>query len=201
MTAKKILVLLAHPASSGFGRALGAAYCERARAAGHELRVVTLQALGFDPLLHEGYKVAQPLEPDLLELQQSILWAEHLVFVYPIWWGSLPALLKGLLDRVLLPGFAFRYEEGDRLPKKLLAGRSAQLVMTMDSPPWYYRWIARAPGLHEMKTATLELCGIAPVKWTMIGPVIGSSDAQRARWLAEVARLALAVPQAKHRRR
>ena len=86
-----------------------------------------------------GYAQIQPLEPDLLDAQASITWAQHLVWVYPIWWGGLPALLKGFLDRIFLPGFAFKYRPNSALWDRLLTGRSAELLVTMDSPPWYYR--------------------------------------------------------------
>jgi len=125
----------------------------------------------------------------LAAARDDILWAEHLVFVYPPWWGGLPALLKGFIDRVFLPGFAFRYRKDSPWWDRLLAGRSARLLVTMDTPPWYYRWVYRMPGHNQMKRTVLEFCGIRPVRIDGFGPVKGSTPGRRAQWI-EVARRA-----------
>nr|WP_319527321.1 NAD(P)H-dependent oxidoreductase [Pseudomonas laurentiana] len=182
---KRILVVLGHPSSDSFCGALTDTYVKAASEAGHEVRLLNLPALDFDPVLHEGYKEIQALEPDLLEAQKQILWADHLTFVYPIWWGGIPALLKGFFDRVFLPGFAFKYRSGSAFPDKLLKGRTAHLLVTMDTPPWYYRWFYRMPGLHQMRKTTLEFCGIKPTRTLTFGPILGSKPAQRETWLAQ----------------
>ena len=148
-----------------------------------------LDALDFDPVLREGYKRVQTLEPDLLNAQADITWAQHLVFIYPIWWGSIPALMKGFFDRVFLPGFAFQYRTGKAFPDPLLKGRTAHLVVTMDTPPWYYRWVYRMPGIHQVRSTTLAFCGIKPTKTLMFGPLLGSKPAQRQKWLTHASRL------------
>ena len=117
---KRILVILGHPAQDSLCGALAQAYVKGAEAAGHEVRSLALGSLRFDPILREGYNCIQPLEPDLLAAQEAITWAQHLVFVYPIWWGSIPALLKGFFDRVLLPGFAFRFRKDSLMADGLL---------------------------------------------------------------------------------
>lgn len=127
-------------------------------------------------------------------LQQQLAGAEHLVWSYPVWWGSVPALLTGLLDRLLLPGFAFRYHQGQALSERLLKGRSARLLVCMDTPAWYFRWMQGAPAHRMMKDAVLEFCGIAPVRISEFTPVIMSTSARRGaarreRWLAEAGRL------------
>lgn len=187
---KRILLIQGHPAPDSYCQALASRYASAARAEGHELRELTLAQLVFDPLLHQGYRGEQPLEADLLAAQADILWAEYLVFVYPIWWGSVPALLKGFLDRVLLPGFAFRYHKGKAFPEGLLKGRSADLLVSMDTPPWYFRWFYRQPGIWQMKTTTLEFCGVRPVRVLRCGPLIGSIPVRRERWLAKAEALA-----------
>ncbi|WP_051243382.1 NAD(P)H-dependent oxidoreductase [Azohydromonas australica] len=196
MGSKQVLVISAHSPSGSFGAALAEAYAQRARREGHDVELLCLERLRFDPVLHEGYRHVQALEPDLQRAQQAIHRAQHLVFVYPIWWGSVPALLKGFLDRVLLPGFAFKYRPGKSFPDKLLAGRTAHIVATMDTPPWYFRWIYGAPGLRQMQKNTLAFCGIAPVKTLALGPVLGADEKQRARWLREVQALAGRIPKA-----
>ncbi len=186
---KKILVVLGHPRKDSLCGALAAAYVEAARGAGAEVRELTLAELSFDTVLHAGYTAEQPLEPCLAAAQQDILWAEHLVFVYPTWWGGLPALLKGFIDRVFLPGFAFKYRKDSPWWDRLLAGRSARLLVTMDTPPWYYRWIYRMPGHNQMRRTVLEYCGIKPVRVSSFGIVKSSTASQRGKWL-EAARRA-----------
>ena len=187
---KRVAIIVGHPAADSWCRALADSYAAAARAGGHEVRMLQLAQLNFDPSLHEGYRQIQALEPDLLAAQGTVAWAEHVVIAYPIWWGSVPALLKGFLDRILLPGFAFKYRPGKAFPEQLLRGRSAQLLVSMDTPPWYFRWVYRMPGIVQLKKTTLEFCGIAPVKVAAFGPLIASSPAQRASWLVKAARLA-----------
>ncbi|RON19803.1 NAD(P)H-dependent oxidoreductase [Pseudomonas frederiksbergensis] len=187
---KRILVILGHPSSNSFCGALAERYAQSALRAGYEVRQLFLGKMDFDPVLREGYQHVQPLEADLRRAQADILWAEHLPLVYPIWWGGVPALLKGFLDRVLLPGFAFKYREGKAFPDKLLHGRSAHLLVTMDTPPWYYRWIYRMPGLHQMRKTTLAFCGIEPQRTLTFGPVLGSSAGQRETWLLQAQAIA-----------
>lgn len=106
----------------------------------------------------------------------------HIWFLY-FRWGSVPALLKGALDRVFLPNFAFKYQQGSPFPKQLLIGKTARLIVTMDTPPWYYRLIFGAPSHKMMKRTVLEFCGVKPVKITEFGPVISSNEKSRLKWL------------------
>jgi putative NADPH-quinone reductase len=123
-------------------------------------------------------------------MQASILWASHLVFVYPNWWGSMPALLKGFFDRVFVPGYAFKYRENSRFWDKLLAGRSADVFVTMDTPGWYNWLVYNRPGHNQIKKTILEFCGVKPVRITAFGPVRDTTTAQREKWLSEVAQKA-----------
>lgn len=179
----RTLVLLGHPDADSFCGTLAQAYVKGARSAGNDVRLLALGELQFEPVLRHGYRTVQPLEPDLVTAQESIAWAEHIVFVYPIWWGAMPALLKGFIDRVFLPGFAFKYRKGSMLWDRLLSGRSAHLITTMDTPPWYYRWIYGAPGHKQMKKTILEFSGILPVRISSFGPIRDSTAERRARWL------------------
>lgn len=187
---KRVAVIVGHPAADSWCGALADSYAAAARAGGHEVRMVHLAQLDFDPSLHEGYRQIQALEPDLLAAQATVAWAEHVVIAYPIWWGSVPALLKGFLDRILLPGFAFKYRPGKAFPEQLLRGRSAQLLVSMDTPPWYFRWFYRMPAIHQMRKTTLEFCGIRVRKTLSLGPVISSTAAHRTRWLGQAGALA-----------
>ena len=161
---KNILVILGHPDTNSFCGSLTKAYIDSAKVSGSEVRELKLGELKFDPVLWNGYNKIQELEPDLLKAQELIQWSNHIVFVYPNWWGAMPALMKGFFDRVFLPGFAFKYRKGSQFWDKLLSGRTAHLIVTMDTPPWYYRWIYHRPGHNEMKRTILGFCGIKVVK-------------------------------------
>lgn len=147
-----------------------------------------LATLDFDPHVHTPYPNQQAFENDILKARELILWAEHLVFVYPTWWGTMPALLKGFLDRVLTPDFAFRTCEGGTGYQGLLGGRSAQLITTMDTPPLIHRLIYRQPGRNAMARATLGFCGIRPVRSLVCGSVKDASLQQRQHWLEQARR-------------
>jgi|HigsolmetaAR203D_1030402.scaffolds.fasta_scaffold21370_2 Putative NADPH-quinone reductase (modulator of drug activity B) len=184
-----ILVIVGHPDPDSFCAALSRAYAEGAASANAQVRRLDLSRMKFDPNLKYGYRMRTELEPDLQEAQRLIRWADHLVFVYPIWWGVMPAVLKGFFDRVFLPGFAFKYRENSPLWDKLLKGKTARLIVTMDTPTWYNRWIYRRPGIKVMKRHILRFCGIHPVRVTEFGSVKFSTAERRARWLAQVKQL------------
>jgi len=190
MDYSKTLVILGHPDHDSFCGHLADVYVESARQARKEVCLIRLGELSFDPVLRHGYNKRQEHEPDLVMLKEKILWATHIVFVYPIWWGTIPALLKGAMDRVLLPGFAFKYRENSQFWDRLLKGRSAHLLVTMDTPPWYYRWVYRMPGHNQMKRTVLEFCGIKPVKISSFGPVRHATDAKKEKWTRKVKAMA-----------
>jgi NAD(P)H dehydrogenase (quinone) len=187
--AKRILMILGHPYGESLCAALAQSYADGAKAAGAEVHFLKLGELAYDPILHQGYRVIQPLEPDLVAAQEQIVWAEHLVWVYPTWWGGMPALLKGFVERVFVPGFAFHYRENSPWWDKLLVGRSARLIVTMDAPGLYYRLVVGSPGDKQMVRAILHFCGVKPVRMTRFGMVKSSSPAKRDRWVEKVRRL------------
>ncbi|WP_263144286.1 NAD(P)H-dependent oxidoreductase [Pseudomonas sp. RIT-PI-AD] len=186
---KRILLVFGNPKSSSLCQALGEAYTQGARGRGHVVRQLKLGEMHFDPILREGYDQSQELEPDLLEAQRQIHWAQHLVFVYPVWWGGPPALLKGFFDRVLLPGFAFGYRARSSLWDKLLAGRTADLLVTLDTPSWYFRWIYGAPAHRQMVRTILGFCGVKTRRLVEFSPVRPAREEQRQRWLHKAERL------------
>jgi NAD(P)H dehydrogenase (quinone) len=190
---KKILIILGHPVKETFSNKLTQAYIEAAESSGAEIRYLKLNQLKFDPNFSSGYRGNQELEPDLVMAQKMIQWAEHLVFFYPNWWSTFPALLKGFIDRTFLPGFAFKYKKGVKRHEKLLTGKSARLIVTMDNLPWYYRWVLRQPCHHAMKKGILQFCGVNPVRITTIGPVKISSEKRRNKWLKQISSLGEAM--------
>lgn len=186
---KKILIINGHPDTESFATAIADAYKKGALQAGAEIKELVIANLDFNPILQFGYRKRTELEPDLLDAQQKILWAEHIVWVYPIWWGERPALLKGFIDRAFLPGFAFKYRENSVWWDKLLVGRSAHVISTLDQPAWYYWLINGRPTFYSMKKMTLEFSGFKPVRTTTIGPIRRSTDEYRAKWLRKIEQL------------
>lgn len=165
---KKVLVIMGHPGLKSLTKSIADSYIKGARK-NYEVRSIYLSRLKFDPILHEGYNKIQKLEPDLIKAQKDIKWAEHIVFVYPLWWGMLPALLKGFLDRTLLPGYAFKYDKKGKL-SKFLKGKTGSLIITAGGPKFMYffaGWIINIP----MNVAVLKFCGIKPKKQTFFTKV------------------------------
>lgn len=185
----KVLVVLGHPRPASLCGVLAAAFAEGARRSGAEVRTLDVARLEFDLHVQAGSPNAQAQEPDIQRARALVRWAEHLVFVYPNWWGTMPALLKGFLDRVLTPGFAFAERGGRFVP--LLQGRTADLLTTMDMPRWVYRLIFRQPGNHAMARSTLGFCGVRTVRILNFGPVKDSRAAERTAWIDRAERTGL----------
>lgn len=185
--AKHIVIIQGHPdgASRHFCHALADEYAKGAQDASHEARRLDVAQLDF-PLLRtkEDFEKGEP-PAAIKEAQEAIKEADHLVIVYPLWLGSMPALLKAFLEQVLRPGFAFEYQSRG-MPKKLLKGTSARIVVTMGMPASVYRWVYFAHSLRSLKRNILAFCGIAPIRSTLIGNVEEMSDRQRMEWLDEV---------------
>ncbi|WP_247729220.1 NAD(P)H-dependent oxidoreductase [Halovivax limisalsi] len=187
----RVLVVLGHPRTDSLCGDLARSYRDGVRAAGHDVETLFLADLEFDPHVRRERPADQPLEPDLTEAASLIRWADHLAFVYPNWWGTMPALLKGFFDRVFRSGFAFDfYEEGEGAGhRELLDGRTADLLVTMDVPPWVFRLIQREPGTNAVERATLGFAGVRTTETAYFGSVERSSVEERRAWLDRAERL------------
>jgi len=181
-----ILIINGHPNKDSFNFALAAAYKKGALSSGAEIKEIVIADLKFNPNLNHGYQKRTELEPDLLDSWDKIKWADHLVWIHPVWWGGLPAITKGFIDRVFLSGFAFQYRENSVWWDKLLSGKTAQIITTLDQPGWYYRLMFGKPSVNQLKKSTLEFCGVKPVKVTYLGPVKSSNEGLRKKWLDKV---------------
>ena len=154
-----------------------------------EIKEINISELKFNPNLQFGYRKRTELEPDLLEAQAKLKWADHLVWFYPVWWGSVPAIMKGFLDRVLLPGFAFNKRENSLWWDKHLTGKTARIICTLDQPAWYYKWYYGNPSHSAMKKLTLNFIGVKKVRISTIGPIRLSKEKFRLKWLKKVEKL------------
>lgn len=176
---KKILIINGNPKQESLTRELANAY--ELGAQRENIRRYDLSELEFDPNLRAGYDEVQELEECLIEVQNSISWCDHVCVVAPVWWGSLPAKLKGLIDRVFLPGFSFKYEEGGTEPIKLLSGKTSSFVFTMDAPEDYLKEQARSV-LEQLDTFTFKFCGIENTDVKLFGSAIMADESKRESW-------------------
>ena len=185
---KKILLIQGHPdaAQHHLCNALERAYARGAEAAGHEVRHLDVAALDF-PLLRSQQEWEQGVLPASLKpAQDDIRWAEHLVFFFPLWLGDMPALLKGFLEQVARPGFAFNANRQDPFAKKRLSGRSARVVVTMGMPALVYRWYFRAHSIKSLERNILGFVGISPINETLIGMVGNLEPKTAQKWMAKL---------------
>ena len=188
---KNILLLLGHPSENSFCNALLDAYKKGAESKGAHCKTIYISRLHFDLNLSDGYKngAAMPLENDLIASQQLLLWADHVVMAYPNWWGFMPAIAKGFIDRVLMPGFAFQHHSGKLFPEKLLTGKSLRLLITMDTPKWWFYFIYRASQYQILKDIVFGYVGFHPIKFSTFGFMRKSTIKQRNSWLQKVEQL------------
>jgi putative NADPH-quinone reductase len=165
---KKVLLILAHPDKSSLNGKIADIFVDNFQGSNINFKRINLGDLNFDLNLKRGYREVQGLEPDLKLAQSDILWADYLVFVFPIWWYSFPAILKGFIDRVFLPGFAFKYNNPNgAMPEKLLKGKKSILICTSGAPSFYYFLF----GNLATKTlrGVLKFCGIKNIKTKLFG--------------------------------
>jgi putative NADPH-quinone reductase len=184
---KRIAIVQGHPdpAGSHLCHALCAAYADAAREAGHEVRQIDVASLDF-PLLRTAEDFDRGTPPAAIAgCQETIAWAEHLVVVFPMWLGEMPALLKAFMEQLFRPSFAGPFGPGGGAMK----GKSARIVMTMGMPALVYRWWFGAHGLKNLERSILGLIGFAPVRATLFGGV-ADGRAQAPRWLGTIGRLA-----------
>ena len=187
--AKRIALIQGHPDAAGnhLLNAIADAYAEAATSSGHHVRRIEVARLDF-PLLRtqQDFETGE-LPPALVQPRDDMRWAEHWVFLFPLWHGTMPALLKGFLEHIFRPGFAMEYREKG-FPRRLLSGRSARVIVTMGMPVTLYRWYFGAFGVRGFERSMLSFAGIGPIRESLYGLTF-SSDRKRARWIADMRRL------------
>ncbi|HEY9094215.1 MAG TPA: NAD(P)H-dependent oxidoreductase [Hydrogenophaga sp.] len=185
----RILVLDGHPASASLCRSLAQGYADAAREAGHEVRFTHLHDLDFDMDFGlAGYVTTKPLEPVLERFLEDLAWCSHFTLVLPMWWGGLPAKLKGLFDRSFLPGRAFDTRNPGRwgMPRPLLTGRTARVVITSDTPSIFLRLAYRNALIWQLRGQILHFVGLRPARFTLFAQASHAKPAQVQGWLARV---------------
>ncbi|KIX19877.1 NAD(P)H dehydrogenase [Flavobacterium sp. 316] len=183
---KEILIINGHPNKESYNFSLAEAYKKGAKTTNANIEQINICDLQFNPNLEFGYQKRTELEPDLLNAIEKIKKANHIVWVFPMWWYGYPALMKGFIDRTFLPGIAYEYLENKALPKKLFKGKTARIIITTDTPRWYDYLFMKSPALNQLKRGTLQFCGINPVKTTYISIIKNSTISFREKWLSKV---------------
>ena len=187
MTNKRITIIDGHPDPDRgrFIHALSDSYGAGAEAAGHEVRRIDIANLHFGLIsTRSDWETGSPPK-DIADAQDVIAWADHMVILYPLWLGDVPALLKGFFEQALRPGFAFQPHKGS-LPEKRLAGRTAHIVVTMGMPALFYRFYFRAHSLRSLERNILRFVGIVPTERSIVGNVEGDPK-HRTMWLETMA--------------
>lgn len=186
----RYLMIDGHPDSDRLTTALLDHYADNCPADAHVDRLA-LRDMAFDPVLHRGYAQPQKWEPDLERAADLIDRCDHLVFALPMWWGGEPALVKGFVDRVFLPHFTFRYHDHDDLWDGLLEGRSADMLVTMDTPAVFLRFVYRNAIVHRWRKQIIGFCGIKPNRFHIFAPVRkGNAERRWVKWQKQIAKAA-----------
>ena len=187
---RKIVLIQGHPdpAQKHFGHFLADAYANGAASAGHEVRRIEIARINFPLLRSKAEWTGGTLPASLREAQAAMGWANHVVLIFPLWLGTMPAMVKGFLEQVLRPGFAFRYDSNHALTKGLRE-KSARVVVTMGMPAQWYRTYFRARGIKGLERSILGFCGLRPIRETLVGLVEDKSAASREKWLRQLEEL------------
>ncbi len=185
---KKILILLGNPDAESFSGELATVYEDAARGAGHEVMRVNIGDMTFDPILHKGYRAIQELEPDLLDMQDKWRWADHIVISYPNWWCTMPAILKGMFDRMYLPGFAFNFEKPSGKLIQRLKGKTARVIVTAGNHSPFMTWLKFGDCTNEIVHGILGFAGIK-ARVSTFGPCDHATDVHKTKWKKQIATL------------
>lgn len=182
----KVAIIVGNPLHDSYSEALGKAYLTGAESGGHQAQLFMLGRMEFDAILREGYRREQPLEPDLAAAREAFVACDHVVFVFPLWCGDMPAIMKGFIERLLQPDLLKVQKSGGKASWKMFRGKSARVIMTMGMPGWFYRWYFGAHALKLLKRNILHFVGISPVRSTIYGMIESVGDAKRKQWLRDV---------------
>lgn len=187
-----VVIIKGHPNKKSYNYAIAESFkkgCTKNTT--HKIDAIDIIDFDFNLNIDFNKHDDQPIEQDILTAQEKIKQADHIVWIYPLWWGTMPALLKGFIDRVFTPGFAFKYrEDGSGKWDKLLTGKTSEIICTIDYPIWALKWVYAEAGVKVMRNMILKFCGIKTKRTTYLGPIINSTPEQREKWLLQIEKLA-----------
>ncbi len=190
MKQRRITIIQGHPDPAGghLCHALAAAYQQGCNSGGHESQMIDVAQLDF-PILRSAEEFQNGEVCESIEsAQNAIQWANHLVVIYPLWMGTMPALLKAFFEQSFRHHFAMEIGPGNKWERKL-KGRSARIVITMGMPALAYRWYFGAHSLKSLEKNILGFCGIGPIRETLFGMVEAVEDNRRKKWITKMEKL------------
>lgn len=185
---KNVLIFLGNPTTDSYSGRLADAYEEGAKNAGFFTERINISDLQFDPILHQGYKVIQALEPDLVKMQEKINWADHVVMIYPNWWCTMPAVMKGMFDRMWLPGFAFNFDKQTKKLIQRLKGKTARVIIVAGTHSPFMTWWKFGDYTNEIAHGILGFAGF-DVSVTALGPTEKVAPNVLDHWTEKVRKL------------
>ncbi len=181
----RILVINGHPRPGSLSDTLADAYADGARSAGHDVDLLALRDIDFDPFATTSYAPVE-IEPDLASARERIRWAEHVVWLWPLWFGLPPALVKAFIERAMTPGYAIEMTPQGWPGKKLLTERSARVIVTMSMPWWFYRIFTGAHATRAFRHSMLGLFGFSPIRETLCDWANKADETAVKRWQAKM---------------
>ena len=187
--ASRLFIFVGHPRDTSLSHGMADAYQRGAESEGAEVRRMHLSDMNFDPDLTEGYHSRKTLEPCLEVWRENLSWCDHTCWAYPVWWGGMPAKMKGVIDRAFLPGFAMQYHENDPWWDRLLKGRSGDLLLTSDAPAFFDQLAYGRPTKNQAARAVMKFSGISPVRTLQVGTVKGAKETKIQSWLRKAYKL------------
>ncbi|SDI37122.1 NAD(P)H-dependent oxidoreductase [Chryseobacterium jejuense] len=188
---KKIVVINGHPDQESFNAVIAESYINSAKASGAEVRYIAIGQLNFNPNLQFGYRQRMELEPDLVKALDDIQWSDHQVWIHPVWWLGMPAIMKGFFDRAFLPGITFKSDKKGN-SEGLLNAKSARIITTAgDLSLKLYEDEYQSSGLIQLKKGILEYCGVSSIENHFIGPLYELTEKERKEWLDTITGLAI----------
>lgn len=191
MQSSKIAIIQGHPdqSNSHYCHAIAKAYSEGAITKNHTVTIIDASSLTLPFLRNQEEFESDTIDESVLNIQNIITNADHIVIIYPLWLGIMPASLKHFFEQVIRPSFAFKKEKNKSIPKKLLKGKSARIIVTMGMPSIIYQWLYHAHSLKSFEQLILRFVGFSPIHHTIIGRIDSISDKRRLQWLKRIKRL------------
>ncbi|MEM1051494.1 MAG: NAD(P)H-dependent oxidoreductase [Pseudomonadota bacterium] len=188
-----ILLIDGHPDEGRFSSHLLDIY-QAAIPFGTQITRVNVRDMEFTPILRHGYLKRTEWEPDIQSLAEKFDECDHVVFAFPMWWGSEPAELKGLIDRLFLPGFMYQFHEEGMMWDKYLQGRSADVIATMDTPPFFLRLLYGNAIIRRWKGQILGFVGFKPVRFLPCGHIKnGGAEKEISKWRGKIEAMAKSI--------
>ncbi|WP_334126953.1 NAD(P)H-dependent oxidoreductase [Empedobacter brevis] len=187
---KKVVVINGHPNKESFNSAIAHSYITSALSLGSQVRYIAIGELDFNPSLQFGYQQRMELEPELVKALEDIQWSEHQVWIHPVWWLGMPAIMKGFFDRAFLPGITFKHNK-EGVSEGLLKGKTGRIITTAgDLSIEEYEEVYKSSGLVQLKKGILEYCGVSSIQSDFIGPLSELDEEDRKEWIEEMKNLA-----------